>query len=98
KDIERNILTVSDDPTAYAAAHQLENVCLEKENWISGERPDPGRAYKARVRYHQEPQACTISYADKTTVRFNAPQAALAAGQSLVLYDGEICLGGGIIS
>jgi tRNA-specific 2-thiouridylase len=54
----------------------------------------------AQVRYRQQKQACTVTQAndDKVLVRFNKPQRAVTLGQSLVLYDGDYCLGGGFIS
>ncbi len=99
KNSENNTLTVSTDPSAYAAVHNLQSVILEQTNWLAGEKPDPNKTYKARVRYHQEAQACTIDYTDNvTTIRFESPQTILATGQSLVLYNDDICLGGGVIA
>jgi tRNA-specific 2-thiouridylase len=52
----------------------------------------------AKVRYRQADQACTVSKVrDGYEVRFATPQRAITPGQSLVLYDGEACLGGGVI-
>ena len=52
----------------------------------------------AKVRYRQADQACTL---EKTAtgylVRFDEPQRAVTPGQSLVLYQGDVCLGGGVI-
>lgn len=44
--------------------------------------------------------ACELRYLsdDVAELRFDAPQWAVTHGQSAVLYDGEICLGGGIIT
>ncbi len=68
--------------------------------WISGEAPDPERAYTAKTRYRQTDAACHIStlYDDTLELVFDAPQWAVTPGQSVVLYDGEVCLGGGIIT
>jgi tRNA-specific 2-thiouridylase len=51
------------------------------------------------VRYRQSDQPCRIDGIDGDTIRvvFDQPQRAVTPGQSLVLYDGEECLGGGII-
>ncbi|WP_310447580.1 tRNA 2-thiouridine(34) synthase MnmA [Thiobacillus sp.] len=68
-------------------------------SWISGEAPDPERAYTAKTRYRQTDAACRITtlYDDTLELVFDAPQWAVTPGQSVVLYDGERCLGGGII-
>jgi tRNA-specific 2-thiouridylase len=69
-------------------------------NWISGAAPDPERAYTAKTRYRQHDAACRITtlYDDTLALAFDAPQWAVTPGQSVVLYDGEVCLGGGIIT
>ncbi|MCA1978731.1 MAG: tRNA 2-thiouridine(34) synthase MnmA [Thiobacillus sp.] len=73
-------------------AHQL--------SWIAGVAPDPERAYTAKTRYRQQDAACHITtlYDDTLELVFDAPQWAVTPGQSVVLYDGEVCLGGGIIA
>jgi tRNA-specific 2-thiouridylase len=69
-------------------------------NWISGIAPDPGKPYTAKTRYRQTDAACRITRleADTLELAFDAPQWAVTPGQSVVLYDGEVCLGGGIIT
>ena len=54
----------------------------------------------ARCRHRQPLQACqvTLSGDDQMQVRFATPQRALTPGQSVVLYQGQECLGGGIIA
>ncbi len=68
-------------------------------NWIDGQTPEPGTKLAAKVRYRQPDQACTVEeIADGTLkLRFDDPQRAVTAGQSVVLYDGDHCLGGGVI-
>lgn len=53
----------------------------------------------AKTRYRQPDQACTISAINNDTCRvtFDSPQRAMTPGQSIVFYDNDICLGGGII-
>jgi len=69
-------------------------------SWISGEAPDPERTYTAKTRYRQTDAACRIATLVDDTLElvFDAPQWAVTPGQSVVLYDGEVCLGGGIIT
>ena len=56
-------------------------------------------ACSAKIRYRQEDQPCTIERIEKDTmyVSFHLPQRAVTMGQSIVLYQGGRCLGGGII-
>ncbi len=69
-------------------------------NWIAGVAPDPDRPYTAKTRYRQTDATCRITRLDADTLElaFDAPQWAVTPGQSVVLYDGEACLGGGIIN
>jgi tRNA-specific 2-thiouridylase len=68
-------------------------------NWISGDRPAAPVRVKAKVRYqHQEQWAtATPTAPDSVRIEFDEPQRAIAAGQAVVLYDGDIVLGGGRI-
>lgn len=71
-------------------------------SWIAGEPPADGHACGAKTRYRQMDAACTFhgpaqGAEDTFGLRFNAAQWAVTPGQSAVLYDGEVCLGGGII-
>jgi tRNA-specific 2-thiouridylase len=68
-------------------------------HWISGHAPDATRAYAAKTRYRQQDAACRIALgaADTAHFTFEEAQWAVTPGQSVVVYDGEICLGGGII-
>ena len=67
--------------------------------WVAGRPPAPGR-YSAKTRYRQADAPCTLEPADAHHDRltFDAPQWAVTPGQSAVLYDGEVCLGGGVIA
>ena len=68
-------------------------------SWVAGQ-PPPGGALAAKTRYRQQDAACTLhSAADgRFDLQFAAPQWAVTPGQSAVLYDGEVCLGGGVIA
>jgi tRNA-specific 2-thiouridylase len=67
-------------------------------SWVAGHAPAPG-ALAAKTRYRQADAACTLgARADGGfTLHFSQAQWAVTPGQSAVLYDGEVCLGGGVI-
>ncbi|MEA3121269.1 MAG: tRNA-uridine 2-sulfurtransferase [Paraburkholderia sp.] len=68
-------------------------------SWISGAAPEPG-VLAAKSRYRQADAACMFATADVPgafALTFDMPQWAVTPGQSAVLYDGDVCLGGGII-
>ncbi|TVQ38332.1 MAG: tRNA 2-thiouridine(34) synthase MnmA [Wenzhouxiangella sp.] len=67
--------------------------------WISGQAPTVGTRLGAKVRYRQPDQACRIERVDseRMELTFEHPQRAVTPGQSVVLYDDELCLGGGVI-
>jgi tRNA-uridine 2-sulfurtransferase len=92
KDQARNALIVAqgdDHPLLYT-----QTVTARATTWVS--TPPPERC-TARVRYRQTATPCTVLSLDPLTVQFDTPQKAVTPGQSLVLYDGPLCLGGGII-
>ncbi|MBU0646618.1 tRNA 2-thiouridine(34) synthase MnmA [Patescibacteria group bacterium] len=65
-------------------------------NWFN--QPETPFNCQARIRYRQPLQACVIeSIADTAKVKFKDSQRAVTAGQSIVFYDGEEMIGGGII-
>jgi tRNA-uridine 2-sulfurtransferase len=80
------------------------SIFLENTNWIS-KIPEPNKIYTAQIRYHGEFLPCRIKIfpRNKAEVIFqklasNLPVKNLvAAGQSCVIYDKDICLGGGVV-
>jgi len=72
----------------------------EQLSWVSGTAPAVGAELTAKVRYRQADQACIVRKINdqELTLEFDQRQRAVTAGQSVVLYDGGNCLGGGIIS
>ena len=68
-------------------------------NWISGQKPNFPLTCKAKNRYRQSDQECTIyQHDDKhVKVKFENQQRAVTPGQSVVFYQDNVCLGGGII-
>ena len=66
--------------------------------WISGEPPTLPLTCHAKIRYRQADQPCEVSVSGtKLQVNFTTPQRAVTPGQSVVFYEGDICLGGGVI-
>ena len=68
-------------------------------HWISGHAPDLARGYAAKTRYRQSDAPCHITAlpGGDAGFTFDEAQWAVTPGQSVVVYDGDICLGGGII-
>mgnify|MGYP001584935228 CR=1 FL=1 len=98
KDITNNTLTIVQDSNHPLLMNQ--NVEASHMHWVLEEAPKVGDKLMGQVRYRQQKQACTVTQAtkDKVIVKFDKPQRAVTLGQSLVLYDGDYCLGGGFIS
>jgi len=69
-------------------------------SWVSGKIPAIPSSHTAKTRYRQADAPCTLARVAESgmAVEFSAPQWAVTPGQSVVLYDREICLGGGIIT
>lgn len=70
-------------------------------DWVAEQPPaDVNTEFRcnAKTRYRQPDQACTVTaFNDGVRVVFDDPQRAVTPGQSVVFYDGEVCLGGGVI-
>jgi len=98
KDVKKNILIVSHNKKEDISSKK--EIKIEKINWIGGSLPNLNKEYTARIRYREELKSCKIKESGKKNivVVFDEPEDSVASGQSLVLYDGEICLGGGIIA
>ena len=95
KDTEANTLTVSSSPES--KEHNPKVIRLSKVNWISGKTPESAN-YDARIRYRGKRERCFLHLEKgETFIYFKERQSGLSSGQSLVLYDGTNCLGGGII-
>ena len=96
KDVEHNTLYVvqgHDHPWLYST-----DLMAGQTSWTAGTAPDIERL-AAKTRYRQSDAPCMFQ-ADGASVfrlHFDDPQWAVTPGQSAVLYDGDVCLGGGII-
>ena len=98
KDVARNILYVDQG----SDSQWLQSTLLQSEcaHWVAGHAPGAHFACAAQTRYRQSAEPCAVDVeSDGTlTVRFERPQRAVTPGQSVVLYDGDLCLGGAIIA
>ncbi len=97
KDVETNVLSVvqgHDHPALFK-----QTLVASQLHWVNGINPGIPLTCKAKTRYRQVEQPCTISTynAEQIEVIFDQPQRAITPGQSIVFYQGDICLGGGII-
>ena len=106
KDVKDNTLTVSHDPKRSADGELRTTFEIKDLNWING-TPATGKSLFARIRYRQPLQGCNVDCATpgvaqstfaKVSVHFTEAQTGGAAGQSIVFYDAEVCLGGGVIA
>lgn len=98
KDLEKNVLYVvqgEKHPSLYTSGLRATDL-----NWISGKLPDAPLRCNAKFRYRQPDQGVTVAFDGDGTceVTFDQPQKAITPGQSVVFYDGEVCLGGAIIN
>jgi tRNA-specific 2-thiouridylase len=79
----------------------LQSLALDADDasWVAGEAPAAGE-YGSKSRYRQADAPCVLAPDANGTFHldFSQPQWAVTPGQSAVLYDGEVCLGGGVIS
>ncbi|HZF20259.1 MAG TPA: tRNA 2-thiouridine(34) synthase MnmA [Burkholderiales bacterium] len=97
KDLDKNELIVvqgHDHPLLLSRELHAEDLA-----WVSGAAPREGDAFGAKTRYRQADAACRVRRArgNDLEVEFTDPQWAVTPGQSVVLYRGDACLGGGVI-
>lgn len=76
-------------------------VAIKETNWIS-EIPDPNKKYTCQIRYHGEFLPCRViaengNKKNQAQIIFENPQTTVSPGQSIVVYSGDICLGGGVV-
>lgn len=98
KDVASNTLVVSTNLAESKLSHEKTDIMIEEVNWTSGSIPTT--AVTARSRYRAPLGTCTTSIDAKknTIVHFEKPELTASSGQSIVFYDGDRCLGGGIIA
>ncbi len=95
KDMARNVLRVvqgHEHPMLLSHALTADDL-----SWVAGVAPGDG-AYAAKARYRQADARCRLQRSDGAiNLQFEQAQWAATPGQSAVLYDAEVCLGGGVI-
>jgi tRNA-specific 2-thiouridylase len=97
KDMANNVLYVvqgHDHPALFR-----ESLVAEQLSWISPRAPHTHWVYTAKPRYRTTDQPCELASIDTESCQINFAQAqwALTPGQSVVLYESRVCLGGGVI-
>ena len=98
KDLVNNILIVAQGHNHPAMFHNT--LETSQINWIEGVEPDAKiNNLVAKIRYRQSDQKCTLKKIDtlKYKITFDDAQRAITPGQSIVFYQNEVCLGGGVI-
>jgi len=98
KDMEKNELIV-----VQGHEHPLllnDGLKASQLHWISNEQPITNWVYAAKTRYRQPDAPCEIDRinTDEVTIKFGQKQWAITPGQSAVVYESNVCLGGGIIT
>jgi tRNA-specific 2-thiouridylase len=98
KDMQRNVLIVvqgHDHPMLLN-----DGLVASQLHWIAGHEPQTHWVYAAKTRYRQPDAPCEIDRleGDEVEIRFGQPQWAITPGQSAVVYESNVCLGGGIIA
>ncbi|EKD76898.1 MAG: hypothetical protein ACD_42C00540G0002 [uncultured bacterium] len=96
KNIPTNELIVAqghDHPLLFSS-----ELFCEKLQWVAGYAPKNLNC-TAKIRYRQHDQTCHIQLLENNSAKviFDQPQRAITPGQSIVFYDREVCLGGGVI-
>ena len=95
KDLERNVLVIGQGHEHILMLSRF--LRASAIDWVAGEPHLPLQCH-AKARYRQPDQACTVSHDGQGyVVEFAAPQRAVTPGQSVVFYQGDECLGGGVI-
>ncbi|MDO5653551.1 MAG: tRNA 2-thiouridine(34) synthase MnmA, partial [Brachymonas sp.] len=98
KDMAHNTLyAVQGHDHPWLLSHTL---VFDDAAWAAGHAPAPGH-YAAKTRYRQQDAICTLAADEASDIfrlEFSEAQWAVTPGQSAVLYDGDVCLGGGVIA
>ena len=95
KDMVKNTVTLGRNERLFSRT-----LCAEGLNLIACDRLTDGQQLSARIRYQQKEQPCRVWQTGEGTLRveFEDAQRAIAPGQAVVLYDGDVVVGGGTIT
>lgn len=96
KDIEKNTITVSALPDYSKNKFSGSQINTTNTNWIS-DIPKQNKAYTAQIRYHGELLNCRLVCTGQTCAISFDKSVLVDKGQSIVVYDGDVCLGGCIV-
>ncbi len=98
KDLEKNTITVASKEHQIDKVNNIKSIKIKKPHFISGAEPLFPNKTSVRIRYRQNKVECSIDRAsDCYLISFAEPQSGIAIGQSAVFYNGNTCIGGGII-
>ncbi len=83
--------------TAQVLSEENSVVSVSVANWISG-LPEQGKKYTAQIRYHGTQLSCGVEVGEnnQATITFDS-SILVSSGQSIVVYDGDVCMGGGVV-
>jgi tRNA-specific 2-thiouridylase len=94
KDVERNVLIIGSREEL-----NQNQLTVSEVNWVSIEPPKTPLRAQIKIRYKSTDEWATIhpDHKGQAEVNFDRPISGITPGQAAVFYDGELCLGGGII-
>ncbi len=94
KDMESNEVFIGKEDLLFK-----KTLIADELNWIAFDKCEKPIKVKAKTRYRQREQSATVTPIDDNSVKieFDEPQRAITVGQAVVMYDGDIVVGGGTI-
>ncbi len=99
KNMKANTITVATSLNSFSDGDVLQKTSIDiaQVNWIS-EIPKMNKKYTAQIRYHGEQIPCTVTSNKASNARvFFTKEILVSPGQSIVIYDKDVCMGGGIV-